>query len=202
MPTGYTAFIEDGQITNASDFLMLCARAFGACIDMKEESLSKPIPKEFKPATYCSEWAERERQKLVHYQNMSLDEAQQQCDLAYESEVKRRVEYKRTQIELLDRYQSILDDVKRWNPPTEDHVNLKRFAIDQIEMCLPDPEYYERQEVPQKQDAKEWLQEQIDNCKKSIERYTKEQEEENSRTAEKINGCRHYVIAYRHHGEL
>lgn len=33
MPTGYTAYIEDGSITTGKEFLMLCLRNFGISID-------------------------------------------------------------------------------------------------------------------------------------------------------------------------
>ena len=36
MPTGYTAYIEDGDITTGKEFLKLCTRAFGVAIDQKE----------------------------------------------------------------------------------------------------------------------------------------------------------------------
>ena len=42
MPTGYTAYIEDGDITTGKDFLMLCSRAFGVAIDVRDEPLSVP----------------------------------------------------------------------------------------------------------------------------------------------------------------
>lgn len=29
MPTGYTAYIKDGEITSGKEFLKLCTRAFG-----------------------------------------------------------------------------------------------------------------------------------------------------------------------------
>ena len=32
MPTGYTAFIEDGDITTGKEFLLLCLRNFGIAI--------------------------------------------------------------------------------------------------------------------------------------------------------------------------
>ena len=42
MPTGYTAFIEDGDITTGREFLLLCSRNFGVAIDVRDEPLSVP----------------------------------------------------------------------------------------------------------------------------------------------------------------
>lgn len=87
MPTGYTVFIEDGEITNAKDFLMLCARAFGVAIDMREEPLSKPMPKEFKPSTYHLERLEEERRELDRLRSMTMDEVHNQNEAEYQRDV-------------------------------------------------------------------------------------------------------------------
>ena len=39
MPTGYTAFIENGKVKTAKQFLHLCLRAFGICVRMRDDSL-------------------------------------------------------------------------------------------------------------------------------------------------------------------
>ena len=52
MPTGYTAYIKDGDITTGKDFLKLCLRNFGVAIDMRDEPLSKPVPTQFEPNPY------------------------------------------------------------------------------------------------------------------------------------------------------
>ena len=50
MPTGYTSKIADG--IGFKDFALSCARAFGACIEMRDDPSDKPIPNEFKPNDY------------------------------------------------------------------------------------------------------------------------------------------------------
>lgn len=49
MPTGYTAAVEDGTITEFDDFAWQCARAFGALIMMRDDPMSAPIPQKFEP---------------------------------------------------------------------------------------------------------------------------------------------------------
>ena len=49
MPTGYTTYIKDGDITTGKDFLKLCLRNFGVAINMRDEPLSKPVPNQFEP---------------------------------------------------------------------------------------------------------------------------------------------------------
>lgn len=38
MPTGYTAFIEDGTVTTGKEFLLLCSRAFGIALDIRDKA--------------------------------------------------------------------------------------------------------------------------------------------------------------------
>ena len=44
MPTGYTCGVQNGEITELKDYILQCARNFGACIHMRGEDFnSKPI---------------------------------------------------------------------------------------------------------------------------------------------------------------
>ncbi|MBO6267553.1 MAG: hypothetical protein J6N19_00245, partial [Clostridium sp.] len=74
MPTGYTCFIEDGKITTAKGFLLLCARAFGACIEMRDEPLSEPIPEKFNGDDTYRLWLEDAKTELSKLKAMSQDE--------------------------------------------------------------------------------------------------------------------------------
>src|SRR5688572_14375055 len=54
MPTGYTStLMEKGQ--SFPEFTMLCARAFGALIEMRDESLDATIPEKFEPSDYYTD---------------------------------------------------------------------------------------------------------------------------------------------------
>ena len=52
MPTGYTDLINNGCTFN--EFVMGCARAFGATIDMRDEPLGAEIPEKFELSDYHS----------------------------------------------------------------------------------------------------------------------------------------------------
>lgn len=51
MPTGYTSVLFDKPETTFSEFASRCARAFGACMAMRDESLAVALPDEVKPET-------------------------------------------------------------------------------------------------------------------------------------------------------
>ena len=61
MPTGYTADVADGKITEFTEYALQCARAFGACIMLRDDPVSSEIP-EFEPSDYSAkELAEAEK---------------------------------------------------------------------------------------------------------------------------------------------
>ena len=51
MPTGYTAGVATGEIKDFKTYALQCARAFGACIMLRDEPMSDEIP-EFKPSDH------------------------------------------------------------------------------------------------------------------------------------------------------
>lgn len=185
MPTGYTCYIEDGEITTAKEFLTICARAFGACIEMKDDSLNKPIPEEFMPSTYHQKALEQAKVELAQYQSYSLLDVQKELDESYEKRIKDYTEIIAKEKEKENRYIKVLDELKLWQPPTEEHINLKNFAIDQINISIPqcDISYWQNKMDVPKQSAQEWLDDRIDDCNKDIEYHTREWNEEQIRVA-------------------
>jgi len=88
MPTGYTACIEDGTITTGRDFLMLCARAFGATASMREEPLTVPIPELFEEDSYYTQRLKETKAELERCLTMSDEELQRLVDEEHESKHK------------------------------------------------------------------------------------------------------------------
>src|SRR5665213_2401224 len=55
MPTGYTSKLYEGKDQSFNEFVMRCARAFGALITMRDDPSDAPIPDEFTADSYYSE---------------------------------------------------------------------------------------------------------------------------------------------------
>jgi hypothetical protein len=188
MPTGYTGEIYDGKEMSGKEFLMKCARAFGACIMMRDNSLDTPIPEEFKPNMYYLEKIEESLTKLKDIQSLTKDKVIDYINQEYKDKIK----YSKEQIikynEIKDRYLKTLREVEKWQPPTEDHIELKKFAIDQLQNSIKfdcNVSYYEKEIV--KPSINEWLERETKQCLKDITYYTKENENEIERT-NKRNG--------------
>jgi len=187
MPTGYTAYIEDGEITKGKDFLLKCARAFGACIDMRDDSLSVDIPAELKPSTYHKEALERAYLELEKYKTMTLEEAQNILDEDYINNQKscRESIIKNSQIQ--ERYSKVRKEIEDWTPPTSEHYNLKKFALEQIDISMNHnmEDYYKKELVKPKKTAEEYITTMIEGAADNIKYHLKNWNEEVKRTDER-----------------
>jgi hypothetical protein len=185
MPTGYTSKIYDGENVTGKEFLLDCARAFGACIEMRDDPLTKEIPDEFKPSTYHEEQLKNYLIKLEEYKNTSIEDAEILSMKDYDEAERYRLNAIDKDNKLRLRYQKALDEVQKWNPPTKEHEGLKKFAIEQLTESINfdcSGSYY----TPiKKLTGQEWLDKKIEECNWNIEYCKKEQKEENERVADR-----------------
>jgi hypothetical protein len=188
MPTGYTSDIYEGKDVDWKEFLMTCARAFGATISMREEKLSTPIPEEFEVDNYYQDKIKESLRQLKEYENMSLEEAEKLCNEEYEREEEYRLgQFVKSQ-KLREKLEIILDHILFWQPPSNDHAELKKFAIDQIDQtirydCVK--EYYSKPSP--KITTENWLLSKKASCISNINYYQEEYAKEVERVAGRNN---------------
>ncbi|MDY8021095.1 hypothetical protein [Paenibacillus polymyxa] len=184
MPTGYTSDIYEGREVHAKDFILKCARAFGATIDMRDEPLNKEIPV-FKPSPYYSNSLDKAIEKLKYYQTMTIEEATVFAEEAYLDSV--AVHYKRLETTRLlrKRYEDLLDEIDSWNHPTPDHLELKRFCIKQIKDSIKFDCDISFISPPIGKTPEEYIADGIKSAQSDIEYYTKEHKKEVERINER-----------------
>jgi hypothetical protein len=143
MPTGYTAkLVESGQ--TFPEFVMGCARAFGACIEMRDDPADTPIPEEFKPSEYHTKGLRAAKSELTRLKNFSADkrraygEKQRAADISAHRGHVQKTEQQNARI------LSMMDQVRQWQPPTPAHEEMKKFMLQQLEISLGSTEYSER----------------------------------------------------------
>lgn len=180
MPTGYTSDIYEGKEVSGKDFVLKCARAFGALIQMRDEPLNTPIPNEFKPTSYHLKSIKQDKEQLEKYRNMSLEEAERQAETDYLLSVGNAHEQRKRALEMKSRYEKTLNEVKAWEIPSSEHKELKEFAIKQLEESIQwdcnlkfcDPN------LVVKLSPEEWLERKISMCEKNIKYHQEEHEKE------------------------
>lgn len=183
MPTGYTAPVADGKIVDRNQFILRCARAFGALIELRDDSLDAPLPEQIKVDSYHKTALEKAKNRMLELQQMNRKDIERNCKKnneaakkAWEESVAER-DIKRV------RYESMLDKVKSWTPPTKDHQELKRFMIDQISESIKyDCSTYDE---PQAKKPDDWYVSSLRNIQEDIDYHTKKEQEEQDRNRER-----------------
>lgn len=138
--TGYTANIDDRSITNGKDFLKLCIRAFGVCIDQRDDSLKSPLVTEFKPNDYYNNERVNAIEKYEKLKNTSIEDYYK--NKLEDIERSKRLNANSYENKKLERqlYLKIKSEVESWVPPTEEYEAIKQFALEQISAGIPTEE--------------------------------------------------------------
>ena len=185
MPTGYTHNIENDDFT-FEDFALSCAKAFGACISMRDLPINIPIPDEFKVEPYYQDKISETQKQIEKHSSLTLEEWNKLCDKDFEQKESRRIESLNKNIKLFDNYNKMLDKVKAWQPPSKEHVGLKEFMINQIQESIDfdcDIEYYSTPNTKDSIDV--FKSETMGKLYKDLEYYAKNNEEEINRVSQR-----------------
>jgi hypothetical protein len=174
MPTGYTAAIKDG--ITFQEFALGCARAFGACISMRDDPSDTPIPDKFEPSNYHAEALKVANARLAELEAMSISEANEAALKEYLDGCERNIVLRQENAALRIKYQTMLDAAKKWVPPTIEHQGMKEFMIQQITDSI-EWDCSDRYLIdPPRQTGEQWLANNILTISQNIHRHTAEQE--------------------------
>lgn len=184
MPTGYTAGVADGKITEFRDFAMACARAFGAPITMRDEDANATIPLAFEPSTYHQERLTKAQEELRELLSLTPEQAELRSFKDYEKIMKRRRRYNEENSLQRERYEQMLAKVMAWQPPSPDHEGLKSFMASQ----LADSINFDCSHVwnePNRLTGEAWRANRIAKAEHDIEFHVREWQDEVKRTEER-----------------
>lgn len=174
MPTGYTARVYEGD-TSLKNYILGCARAFGALAFMRDEPLDAPIPKSIpdNDDAYYQEEYEKACKRFDELRAMTDEEIHKEADSSYEEQ---RAMWKRS-IERIEkenaRYDAMLEKVRAWdcsiNP---DLAPVKGFAIEQLLKSREDISWVKKHfDEIKRQSDEEWYRQQIEICSRDISHY-------------------------------
>ena len=149
MPTGYTQQIIDGTVKTPKEFLHLCLRNFGVCVSMRD------VPFNESQVDY-TEYIKKYYQDTIDYHAKALENAKAEYERVinlsdddfYEMYVERFSHNREYYQERTDKtkkqnaqYQSFYDAIKNWDC-SEEFSNIKKFALDQIDISKEAEDYY------------------------------------------------------------
>ncbi len=140
MPTGYTAKLMDkGQ--SFQDFVLGCAKAFGACIELRDAPADAPIPEEFEVSSYHEDKrleAIEEADKLRAMTEVQrLNYGQELKD----SEIDRAQKYRNNGFVQNKRLKDMAGSVSSWRMPSDEFKEFKKFMLNQLKISMHEDEY-------------------------------------------------------------
>lgn len=186
MPTGYTHSLYEGKDVSLNEFILDCARAFGALIHMRDESMAVKIEYRKANDSYYERGLEKAQKDLAVISKLSVQHCKKQAEREFKEEIECNANKVKELLKLKERYLNMLNKVMLWEPPTSDHVELKNFMIQQLNDSIKhdcDVEYYQNIKSVQLTGS-QWKKNKLKRIKDDIKYYTEELNKEIQRCKE------------------
>jgi hypothetical protein len=190
MPTGYTAAVEDGTVTELKPFALACARAFGALISMRDDPMDAPLPERVKPlSSYYEQESSRLADELGSLEAMTPEECAAAQGAALAKEQRESAEYVAVNTVRNGRHAAMAEKVHAWEPPSE-LANLKTFMLQQLAVSMHEPY---TPEVSERVPATEWRDSRVAFLRARLESTRKHMTDE----AERLREANEWLAALR-----
>ncbi|MGI4776910.1 MAG: hypothetical protein ACRYGA_02135 [Janthinobacterium lividum] len=185
MPTGYTAGVADGSVTEFSKFAMECARAFGALMNMRDEPQGANIPDKFETSGYHDRELAAAKARQRDLALMTSQQVEIAAEAAHEVETAEKRRRDLANEEQRSRYLAMRAQAAAWVPPSKDHSGLHEFMLQQLDQsidfdCRPEP-----LEALSKLTPQEWFAKQIERNDWELAYHTEKADEERKRCMER-----------------
>lgn len=174
MPTGYTSDLCDGE-QSFEQFVWQCTRAMGVCVMMRDEPLGHLPPLRFEgEASHERERLTEAQSEQARYDRMTIEQADREAKYEHDKAVRNYHRSYAEHRELRHRLDKMRKRVADWTPPTADHVGLKDFMLEQLDLTIDfDGRFLSNH--PEEKDGRRWLRErrkwareEVDRCEKCL----------------------------------
>src|ERR1700759_3469611 len=112
MPTGYTYTIEQG--CSFEEYVWGCARAFGACVMMRDDPADKPIPEKFEASDWNAKRLEEAKAERARLDRLTEEEITAAMEAERQEIEETNSRYVRESEEKNRRYAAIRQRVTAW----------------------------------------------------------------------------------------
>lgn len=188
MPTGYTAPVADGKITELKDFAAECARGFGAFMHLRDSNTHVlTYPEAPDENSSYAKWLREAEAELARWE--ALDDQQRERDYAkYRAEKLAALrDSLKSKSEIRVRYMDMLAQVKAVDVP-EQLQNFKNFMVEQLTQSIDfdcgNDEF--TQSYHQPLSYSEWVARQGEMLPRDVQRYREHVAEEQDRYRERV----------------
>jgi hypothetical protein len=184
MPTGYTAAVGDGKITEFPEFVWSCARAFGALIMMRDDPMDAPIPQAFTPDTrYEDERIASATAALAELPGLSYGECVARANAEYQEAAQAHAKRATERVSVKQRYETMLAKVEAWQAPSPDHAELRSFMVQQLSESIRFDCSGTYDTAPTRLTGEQWREQAIQKAGRALQYGTENRDKEIARTA-------------------
>jgi hypothetical protein len=174
MASAITARIKENRELTVKEYLETCAKMCGPLVHMRDDKLSDPIRlRHVSPYTKGRVLTAEDR--VEEAKAMTLEKAEREVERSYEYDLDRYEDRIKEAAVLKKRYEDMLEQVKVWEPPTEEHKYVKEIAIEQLESAIKLDCNTKHIVKPAKQDPQEyinlrikWAEEELERARESL----------------------------------
>jgi hypothetical protein len=172
--------MEQGQ--SFSEFTLLCARAMGACIMLRDGSLDAPIPV-FEPSDYSLKGGIAAKAELARLLAMNDEERIVYGQIKKAEQIASHEKWLAKNKAENERLVEMRKQVSAWEPPTSEHTGLKNFMLEQIETSMNSLTYIERELIKDRASfARDYYDEAVKKAQRDIEYHAEGHRKECDRT--------------------
>lgn len=184
MPTGYTAAVADGTVTDLKTFALRLARGMGAIVTMRDAPRDAIIPESIEPDGYYAERVASLTAKLAELEAMTVEQASAAAQADAEQFDADFVEARQRHLDKRDRYLAMIAKVEAWQGAPE---GIKEFGLNQLteSLAFDCSEPFTFWRTRPATDGAEWLAKQKANVLYELEYATKNKVDEDARIAER-----------------
>lgn len=183
MASAITSYLFENNLP-LDKFIMLCTRAFGACQRMRDDPLDVSVPEKITPDPFHLNSMKNLEKELKKLKSLSEKASIIWAEKEINKKIKSHKKYKKKDscTKKLKCFNDMLEKVIAWKPPSEDHIELKNFAINQLEQSIKfdDHDSYYLDEIKKlsKQTPKGYYKKELKRIAETIEYHKKHWEKE------------------------
>jgi len=152
---------------------------------MQDHSLDTKIPDEFVPSPYHKESLEKALTELENVRLLTNEEAERKAARDYRIQIIMYEQARKKCEESHGKYESMLQQVRSWNPPTANHKGLKKFMIEQLEETIKFDCSMDCYPKPEKLSGVAYRRQLINSAKRNIAYHVEQQKKEEKSAKER-----------------
>ena len=151
-----------------------------------------PTKTKFEPSRYYIVAYNEACPKLRDAKSVSFNDAKLRLKSKYHKKIEDYKKLAEKYSDLRNKYLKVRQEVEAWTPPTPEHDGLKKFALEQIDMCIPSVEsinaFTNKSKEPldlSDEAIAKFIEDNISQCESSVGYYKKAMNDEYRMAQEK-----------------